>query len=69
MSESKSTVFSVAHVLTRNSVATAAALDLVAKACTAGDETSKVSLLQWISEGDNLKSLRDKIKESAGDKV
>lgn len=60
-------IFSSATSLEYNSGATAAALDLVGRACTAGDNTSKVGLLKWITEGNNLEVLRDKIKASAKD--
>lgn len=53
-------------ILDTNEGATAAVVDIITKACSAGDETYKVSILDWAVEGDNLKMLRNKIKESAG---
>lgn len=60
-------VFSSQTTLEYNSGATAAALHIVGLACSAGDDTSKVALLKWLVDGNNLELLRDKIKASAAD--
>lgn len=51
--------------LKNNETATAAVLELVAAACHGGQSHGA---LVWAAEGDNLKKLRDKIKESASEK-
>jgi hypothetical protein len=48
------------HKLTTNNGATEAAIEMINTACT-----STAHALEWAIEGDNLKKLRDKIKESA----
>ena len=53
--------------LNDNKVATAAAVELIKSACSAGDNTHKIDLLVWAASDDNIKKLRDKIKESAQD--
>lgn len=57
---------SIRH-LQENKTATAVALDLIGKACSSSSSTGKVTLLKWVSQGDNLTKLRDKIKESASE--
>lgn len=59
--------YNYSNELTKNEGATAAVVELLAKACSAGDGTNKVSLLGWACDQDNLKNLRDKIKESASE--
>lgn len=65
MSEKTSNAYSSFGILERNNGATAAAVEMLTSACSAGDESSKLQILNWAIEGDNLKSLRDKIKEAA----
>lgn len=67
MSE-EANAFSHYNVLMTNKGATAAAVDMVTKACNAGDESSKLRTLNWAIEGDNLKKLRDKIRSCASEK-
>lgn len=67
MSKTESNAYSNSGMLETNEGATAAAIDLLTHACAAGDETNKVNLLTWISDGDNLVTLRNKIKEAASD--
>ena len=59
--------YNYSNELTTNEGATAAVVDMLTKACCAGDGTNKVSLLVWACDQDNLKTLRDKIKESASE--
>lgn len=65
MSESIVNAYSVSHTLSTNAGATAAAIEIIASACSAGDESSKVGLLEWVIDGDNFQALADKIKQSA----
>ena len=65
MSESKSNAYSHTQGLSNNSGATAAVVDMLTAACSAGDDTHKTQILNWGLEDDNIKKLRDKIKESA----
>jgi len=65
MSESKANAYSYCGRLNTNEGATAAAVDIITNACGAGDDTHKEGVLAWTIEEDNLKKLRDKIKESA----
>ncbi|MEP7731461.1 hypothetical protein [Marinomonas primoryensis] len=65
MSDKTSNAYSYRDSLARNKGATAAAVDMLTAACGAGDDTSKIEILNWAVEGDNLKNLRDKIKEAA----
>jgi hypothetical protein len=65
MSDNQSNAYSHYAKLSTDAGATAAAVDLLTKACGAGDETYKGNLLEWASTEDNLKKLRDKIKECA----
>lgn len=58
-------IYTVSTKLKHNEEATAAALDLVGKACSSSTEGGKKYILEWVSKGDNLIKLRDKIKESA----
>lgn len=67
MSDSISNVYTRPVGLKNNAGATAAAVDMITKACGAGDDTAKQEILNWAAEGDNLKNLRDKIKEAAAD--
>lgn len=59
-------VYSAYKVLKENSGATAAAVELVNAACSS-DTTKTTQALDWAIEGDNLRKLRDKIKECASD--
>lgn len=65
MSNDTANAYSYFNSLETNEGATAAVVDMLTKACSAGDDTNKVNLLDWASDQDNLKNLRDKIKESA----
>jgi len=67
MSEEKN-VYSIKTTLKANSGSTAAALDLIGRIASGSDQSSfhKIDVLNWVNEGDNLKILRDKIKECAG---
>ncbi|WP_345869459.1 hypothetical protein [Shewanella algae] len=65
MSESKANAYSHYGTLKSNEGATAAAVDIITSACGAGDDTHKIGILAWAIDEDNLKKLRDKIKESA----
>ncbi|KFZ30170.1 hypothetical protein IDSA_11450 [Pseudidiomarina salinarum] len=66
MSDNPANVYSYCGALSDNNGATAAAIDILNHACAAAhDSRSKQSLLEWASRGDNLKNLRDKIKEAA----
>ena len=65
MSTPEQNSYSYHGILSQNNGATAAAVSIVEKACGAGDDTHKIAVLNWACEGDNLKNLRDKIKESA----
>lgn len=65
MSEDKANAYSHYGTLNSNEGATAAAVDIITKACGAGDDTHKPGVLAWAIQGDNLKKLRDKIKEAA----
>ncbi|SDO15262.1 hypothetical protein [Vreelandella arcis] len=65
MSEGKANAYSHYGMLHLNEGATAAAVDIITSACGAGDDTHKAGILAWAIEEDNLKKLRDKIKESA----
>lgn len=67
MSNDTANAYSYFNSLDTNEGATAAAVDMLTKACSAGDSTNKPGLLNWAIDGDNLKTLRDKIKESAGE--
>ena len=69
MSNDTENAYSHFQSLDTNEGATAAVVDMLTKACSAGDETQKPSLLTWAIDGDNLKMLRDKIKESAGEQI
>jgi len=61
-------IYSAYQVLKNNSGATAAAVELVNAACRCSSGTSKTTqALDWAVEGDNLRKLRDKIKECASD--
>ena len=65
MSTSIANAYSHNGMLETNKGATAAVVDILTKACGAGDGTHKTAILSWAVEGDNLKALRDKIKECA----
>jgi hypothetical protein len=65
MSDKLSNICSNDHQLQSNSGATATAVDMITKACGAGDETAKMQILNWASDGENLINLRNKIKDSA----
>ena len=67
MSNDTLNAYNYSGALEQNDVATAAVVDILTKACSAGDDTNKINLLIWASEADNLKTLRDKIKESASE--
>ena len=67
MSNDTANAYSYFNSLDTNEGATAAAVDMLTKACGAGDGTNKPSLLNWAIDGDNIKTLRDKIKESASE--
>jgi len=67
LSDSIQNTYNMYAGLNENNVATAAAVELIKSACSAGDGTSKVNLLEWAANGDNIKNLRDRIKESAQD--
>lgn len=67
MSNSAPNAYNYSQSLDTNEGATAAVVDMLTKACSAGDETHKITLLSWASDGDNIKTLRDKIKESASE--
>lgn len=67
MSQNTPNSYSYRDTLDTDSGATAAAVDILTKACSAGDESSKIGLLNWIIEGENFKNLRDKIKDAATD--
>ena len=64
---SESTVYDIKSVLKHNSGATAAALDLIAKLSSGTDQSTlhTIDVLDWVNHEDNLKTLRDKIKECA----
>lgn len=51
--------------LASNDGATAAALELIKAACESSGNASGQHPLEWVSADDNLKKLRDKIKECA----
>ena len=58
--------YTKAQHLHGNDYATAAAIDLIKAACTTSSASSNtVQALKWAVTDDNLKKLRDKIKESA----
>ncbi len=65
MSNGSLNVFNMSSHLAENDVATAAALDLISKACSAGDDSSKKNLLIWAATEGNIKKLRDAIIDSA----
>ena len=65
MSSNTANAYNYLGTLESNDGATAAAVDMLTKACTAGDTTSKTVVLKWAIDGDNLMKLRDKIKECA----
>lgn len=67
MSDKTSNAYSSPDLLKYNSGATAAAVDMITKACGSGGDTGKVAILKWVSAGDNLKDLRDKIKAAAAE--
>ncbi|NLU98940.1 hypothetical protein B6N13_12705 [Marinomonas sp. UCMA 3892] len=67
MSDKTSNAYSNSTGLKSNKGATAAAVDMITAACGAGDDTAKQEILNWAAEGDNLKNLRDKIKEAAAE--
>ena len=62
MSNQTPNAYNYSQDLDSNVGATAAAVDIITKACGAGDDTNKISILNWAAEGENLKQLRDKIK-------
>lgn len=61
MSENSKNVYTHYKALRTKEGATAAAIDMVSKACRAGGETHKEAILEWVSKENNLKTLRDKI--------
>ena len=68
MSDKTANAYSYNSYLTSNTGATAAAVDMITKACGAGDDTHKTHILEWAADGENLKKLRDSIKEAAAEK-
>lgn len=67
MSNDTPNAYSYSQSLDTNEGATAAVVDMLTKACGAGDATNKPALLSWAIDGNNMKTLRDKIKESASE--
>ena len=67
MSNATPNAYNLPSVLTTNAGATAAAVDIITKACGAGDDTSKIQVLDWAAKGNNLIALRNKIKAAAGE--
>lgn len=67
MSENTANAYSYFASLKTNAGATAAAIDIITKACAGGGERSKELILDWATHGKNLKDLRDKIKEAAAE--
>jgi hypothetical protein len=65
MSDETANAYVYSGHLQSNAGATAAAVDMITKACGSGGDTGKIAILRWVSEGNNLKELRDKIKEAA----
>lgn len=67
MSDEMSNAYSYYNQLSSNAGATAAAVDMITKACGAGDGTGKLYVLGWAADGENLKKLRDSIKAAAAE--
>jgi hypothetical protein len=61
---SNTNVYNMSESLTEDSVATAAAIDLIKSALSAGD-SNRIAVLKWVCEEGNVKNMRDRIKESA----
>jgi hypothetical protein len=62
---SKDSAYGNTDFLKDNDVATAAAVELIKTACGSAATAGGVHALEWATKDDNLKKLRDKIKESA----
>ena len=67
MSNATPNAYNLPSVLTTNAGATAAAVDMITKACGASDDASKIEVLNWAVKGYNIIDLRNKIKAAAAE--
>lgn len=67
MSDNEENAYKNMSYLHTNEGATAAAIDMLTKACSSAGEGQKVNLISQILKQDYIVALRDKIKEAASE--
>jgi len=65
MSDKQANAYTHIDALDTNEGATAAAVDMLTKACASSGEGQKIGLINGIIQHDYIVKLRDKIKEAA----